>query len=62
MNNEPFFIESSTKITFPTQKVCNSCYISILPEMKEFQTKRSTLNIEKSDRRIIFDTKCKDIT
>lgn len=62
MNHDPFFIESSTQVTFPTQRVCDSCYQSFLPELNEFQTDRSMLTMEKTDRCIIFDIKSKDIT
>ncbi|MFO8017168.1 MAG: KEOPS complex subunit Pcc1 [Promethearchaeia archaeon] len=62
MNHEPLSIRTSTQISFPSQKICNSCYKSFLPELNEFQTDRSTITMKKAENCIIFDIKCKDIT
>lgn len=62
MNESAFFIESSTKVNFPTPEICESCYKSFLPEMEEFQTSRSILSMEKAEKHLIFGIKSKDMT
>ena len=60
--NRPYFIKSRIELVFSNPELSRFAYNSFLPELNSKRSNRSVINVELSNKSLLFNIKSRDIT